>query len=151
MCQDDTTHACEVNVQHVKGDLPWYTLAPAIHERVLLSTYYALEERAHLSTGMQHTHTAVLSTHSTWSSTHQVLVLLSLVNVATFHWGLFEAHCTLILWPARMCLGLPPFCTCPPLCIGALWPMPAWGWRDFRFCCFLATAICSGLSGVNVM
>ena len=22
------------------------------------------------------------------------------------------------------------FCTCPPLCAGALWPMPAWAWRD---------------------
>ena len=25
------------------------------------------------------------------------------------------------------------FCTCPPLCAGALWPMPAWVWRDARF------------------
>ena len=24
------------------------------------------------------------------------------------------------------------FCTCPPLCAGALWPMPAWVWRDVR-------------------
>ena len=24
------------------------------------------------------------------------------------------------------------FCTCPPLCVGALWPMPAWVWRDVR-------------------
>ena len=33
------------------------------------------------------------------------------------------------------------FCTCPPLCPGALWPMPAWVWRDVRcgfsfFLCF---------------
>ena len=24
------------------------------------------------------------------------------------------------------------FYTCPPLCAGALWPMPAWAWRDVR-------------------
>ena len=23
--------------------------------------------------------------------------------------------------------------TCPPLCVGALWPMPAWAWRDVLF------------------
>ena len=25
-----------------------------------------------------------------------------------------------------------PVCTCPPLCAGALWPMPAWVCRDIR-------------------
>ena len=33
----------------------------------------------------------------------------------------------------RCCLRLLLFCTCPPLCPGALWPMPAWVWRDVRF------------------
>ena len=28
------------------------------------------------------------------------------------------------------------FCTWPPLCAGALWPMPAWVWRDVRFFSF---------------
>ena len=30
------------------------------------------------------------------------------------------------------CLCLILFCMCPPLCVGALWPMPAWVWRDVR-------------------
>ena len=30
------------------------------------------------------------------------------------------------------CLRLILFCICPPLCAGALWPMPAWVWRDVR-------------------
>ena len=30
------------------------------------------------------------------------------------------------------CLRLILFGTCPPLCAGALWPMPAWVWRDVR-------------------
>ena len=30
------------------------------------------------------------------------------------------------------CLRLIPFCTCLPLCVGALWPMPAWVLRDVR-------------------
>ena len=34
--------------------------------------------------------------------------------------------------PGRTCLQLILFCTCPPLCAGALWPMPAWVWRDVR-------------------
>ena len=42
------------------------------------------------------------------------------------------------------------FCTRPPLCAGALWPMPAWVWRDVRsslsffrghLCCWLC---CTG-------
>ena len=32
----------------------------------------------------------------------------------------------------RACLRLILFCTCPPLCAGVLWPMPAWVWRDVR-------------------
>ena len=34
--------------------------------------------------------------------------------------------------PLRACLRLILFCTCPPLCKGVLWPMPAWVWRDVR-------------------
>ena len=34
--------------------------------------------------------------------------------------------------PRRTCLRLILFCTCPPLCAGALWPMPAWVWHDVR-------------------
>ena len=34
--------------------------------------------------------------------------------------------------PRRTRLRLILFCTCPPLCAGALWPMPAWIWRDVR-------------------
>ena len=33
----------------------------------------------------------------------------------------------------RCFLRLLLFCTCPPLCAGALWQMAAWVWRDFRF------------------
>ena len=38
-------------------------------------------------------------------------------------------------------------CTCPPLCAGALWPMPAWVWRDVHFfiiflpCCSIITVL----------
>ena len=34
--------------------------------------------------------------------------------------------------PRSACLRLILFCTCPPLCAGALWPMPAWVWCDVR-------------------
>ena len=34
--------------------------------------------------------------------------------------------------PRRTCLCLIMFCTCPPLCAGALWPMPTWVWRNVR-------------------
>ena len=34
--------------------------------------------------------------------------------------------------PRRCYLRLLLFCTCPPLCAGALWSMPAWAWRDDR-------------------
>ena len=33
----------------------------------------------------------------------------------------------------RCSLRLFLFCTCPSLCAGTLWPMPAWIWRDTRF------------------
>ena len=33
-------------------------------------------------------------------------------------------------------------CICPPLCAGALWPMPAWVWRDVRSVFILFTHIC---------
>ena len=42
--------------------------------------------------------------------------------------------------PRCTCLRLILLCICPPLCAGALWPMPAWVWRDVRsvfFCFFL--------------
>ena len=53
-----------------------------------------------------------------------------------------SALCSIL--PRRTCLRLIPFCTCPPLCAGALWPMPAWVWRDVRvffffFGCLAAT------------
>ena len=39
----------------------------------------------------------------------------------------------LVLYLAWRCsLRLLLVCTCPPLCAGALWPMPAWVWRDIR-------------------
>ena len=43
-----------------------------------------------------------------------------------------QSHCS---------VRLPVFCTCPPQCLGALWPMPAWVWRDVRsgFCYFFYT------------
>ena len=34
--------------------------------------------------------------------------------------------------PRSACLRLILFRTCPPLCAGAQWPMPAWVWRDVR-------------------
>ena len=43
----------------------------------------------------------------------------------------------LVLCLPRPCsLRLLLFCTCPPLCAGALGPMPAWVWRDARFLSF---------------
>ena len=39
--------------------------------------------------------------------------------------------------PQRTCLRLILFCTRPPLCAGALLPMPAWVWRDVRSVFFL--------------
>ena len=45
-----------------------------------------------------------------------------------------QSHCS---------VRLPLFCTCPPQCLGALWPMPAWVWRDVRsgFCYFFTPHI----------
>ena len=34
--------------------------------------------------------------------------------------------------PRRSCLRLILFCTCPPLCTGVLWLMPAWVCRDVQ-------------------
>ena len=34
--------------------------------------------------------------------------------------------------PRSACLRLILFCTCLPLCAGALWQMPGWVWRDVR-------------------
>ena len=39
----------------------------------------------------------------------------------------------MLLWPENVKIL---FCTCPPLCAGALWPMPAWVWRDVRLVFF---------------
>ena len=41
-----------------------------------------------------------------------------------------------LIFPRSACLRLILFFMCPPLCVGALWPMPAWVWRDVRsvFC-----------------
>ena len=37
-----------------------------------------------------------------------------------------------MILPRSACLRLILFCTCTPLCVGALWPMPARVWRDVR-------------------
>ena len=37
-----------------------------------------------------------------------------------------------LILPLRASLRLILFCTCPPLCVVALWPMPAWVWHDVR-------------------
>ena len=39
--------------------------------------------------------------------------------------------------PQRTCLRLILFCTCPPLCAGALWPMTGWVWLDVRSVIFI--------------
>ena len=55
-----------------------------------------------------------------WSSVHSWLLCLRFGSLA-----------------ARRCfLRLLLFCTCPPLCAGALWPIPAWVWRDVRYVFF---------------
>lgn len=38
-----------------------------------------------------------------------------------------------VFLPRLYSLRLLPFCTCPPLCTGAQWLMPAWVWRDVLF------------------
>ena len=37
-----------------------------------------------------------------------------------------------LIFPRSACLRLILFCKCPPLCVGALWPMPAWVCHDVR-------------------
>ena len=44
-----------------------------------------------------------------------------------------SASALCLILPRRTCLHLMLFCTCPPLCAGALWPMPAWVWPDVHF------------------
>ena len=44
-----------------------------------------------------------------------------------------SAYGLVLCLPRRCSLRLLLFCTCPPLCTGALWPMPAWVWRDVQF------------------
>ena len=41
-----------------------------------------------------------------------------------------------LISPRCACLRLILFCTCPPLCVRALWPMPAWVWLTCFFFCF---------------
>ena len=43
-----------------------------------------------------------------------------------------SAYGLVLCLPRRCSLRLLLSCTCPPLCAGALWPMPAWVWRDVR-------------------
>ena len=38
-----------------------------------------------------------------------------------------------MILPQSACLRLILFGTCPPLCAGVLWPMPARVWRDVRW------------------
>ena len=45
-----------------------------------------------------------------------------------------SAYGPVLCLPRRCSLRQLLFCTCPPLCAGALWPMPAWVWHDVRFC-----------------
>ena len=51
-----------------------------------------------------------------------------------------SAYGLLLCLPRRYSLRLLLFCTCPPLCAGALWPMPAWVWRDVRYMFFFSQA-----------
>ena len=46
-----------------------------------------------------------------------------------------SACSSVLCLPRRCSLRLLLFCTCPPLCAGALWLMPAWVWRDVQFFC----------------
>jgi len=41
-----------------------------------------------------------------------------------------QHHSPVLPLPRRDFLRL--FRTCPPLCVGALWPMPTWVWRDVQ-------------------
>ena len=43
-----------------------------------------------------------------------------------------SAYGQVLFLPRRPCLRLILLRTCPPLCVGALWPMPAWIWHDVR-------------------
>ena len=47
----------------------------------------------------------------------------------------FSAYAPGPILPWSACLRLILFCICPPLCAGALWPIPAWIWRDVRLVC----------------
>ena len=51
-----------------------------------------------------------------------------------------------LMLPQRAFLRLVLFCTCPPLCAGALWTMPAWVWRDI----FLGLTAPVRLSTANI-
>ena len=47
--------------------------------------------------------------------------------------ALLLAERLVLLLPRRNCQRLLLFCTCRPLCVGAMWPMPAWVWCDVPF------------------
>ena len=68
-----------------------------------------------------------------------VLPLMQAADAPTpvSRWNGTKAH-YLELLPRPACLRLVLFCKRPPLCPGALWPMPAWIWRDIRSLFFFA-------------
>ena len=43
--------------------------------------------------------------------------------------------------PQSACVRLILFCTRPPLCAGAPWPMPAWVWRDVQSVFFVTVRL----------
>ena len=48
------------------------------------------------------------------------------------------------------CLQLILFSTCPPLCAGALWRIPAWVWRDIRSGGFFFQGLACGSESASV-
>ena len=61
----------------------------------------------------------------------------------TYIYTYIHTYIHVLCLPRRCFLRLLLFCTCPPLCAGALWPMPAWVWRDVRFCFYIHTRFCT--------
>ena len=60
-----------------------------------------------------------------------------------------SAYALGVILPRCTCLRLILFWTCPPLCVGALWPIPAWVLRDVQragdrceFCPNLRRLVC---------
>ena len=64
-----------------------------------------------------------------------VLASLRLPAWSSVH-SWFSAYGLVPCLPRRCSLHLLLFCTCPPLCAGALRPMPAWVWHDGRLFLF---------------